>query len=53
MESVSAMVLGGHGDDMVPIRSYTTVAGQPIEKLIPAKRLEESKRAPATAAAKS
>ncbi len=41
MESVSAMVLGGHGDDMVPIRSYTTVAGQPIERLIPAKRLEE------------
>jgi malate dehydrogenase len=40
-ESVSAMVLGGHGDDMVPIRSYTTVGGQPIEKLIPAKRLEE------------
>ena len=24
-ESVSAMVLGGHGDDMVPMRSYTTV----------------------------
>jgi len=40
-ESVSAMVLGGHGDDMVPIRSYTTVGGQPIEKLIAAKRLDE------------
>src|SRR5271155_3487566 len=40
-ESVSAMVLGGHGDDMVPIRSYTTVGGQPIERLIAAKRLEE------------
>ncbi len=39
--SVSAMVLGGHGDDMVPIRSYTTVAGQPIERLVAAKRLEE------------
>ncbi len=39
--SVSAMVLGGHGDDMVPIRSYTTIGGQPIEKLIDAKRLEE------------
>ena len=35
------MVLGGHGDDMVPIRSYTTVGGQPIERLIAAKRLEE------------
>ena len=41
VESVSAMVLGGHGDDMVPIRSYTTVGGQPIERLIAAKRLEE------------
>ena len=39
--SVSAMVLGGHGDDMVPIRSYTTVAGQPIERLVAAKRLDE------------
>jgi malate dehydrogenase len=38
---VSAMVLGGHGDDMVPVRSYTTVGGQPVEKLINAKRLEE------------
>ena len=28
----SAMVLGGHGDDMVPVRSYTTVGGVPIEQ---------------------
>jgi malate dehydrogenase len=35
------MVLGGHGDDMVPVRSYTTVGGQPVDKLIAAKRLEE------------
>jgi malate dehydrogenase len=35
------MVLGGHGDDMVPVRSYTTVGGVPIEKLIPAGRLDE------------
>ena len=39
--SVNAMVLGGHGDDMVPVRSYTTVGGVPIEKLIEAKRLDE------------
>ena len=39
--SVNAMVLGGHGDDMVPVRSYTTCGGVPIEKLIEAKRLEE------------
>ncbi|MGD0290613.1 MAG: malate dehydrogenase [Candidatus Binataceae bacterium] len=39
--SVNAMVLGGHGDDMVPVRSYTTVGGQPVDKLIKAGRLEE------------
>ena len=39
--SVSAMVLGGHGDDMVPVRSYTTVGGQPVDKLIAAPRLDE------------
>jgi len=39
--SVFAMVLGGHGDDMVPVRSYTTVGGQPVDKLIKAARLEE------------
>jgi malate dehydrogenase len=41
VSSVNAMVLGGHGDDMVPVRSYTTCGGVPIEKLIDAKRLEE------------
>jgi malate dehydrogenase len=41
VDSVAAMVLGGHGDDMVPIRSYTTVGGVPIDKLIGAKRLAE------------
>jgi malate dehydrogenase len=41
VSSVNAMVLGGHGDDMVPVRSYTTVGGQPVDKLIAAARLEE------------
>jgi len=41
VESVSATVLGGHGDDMVPVRSYTTIGGVPVEKLIAPKRLEE------------
>ncbi len=40
VESVSALVLGGHGDDMVPVRSYCQVGGVPVEKLIPADRLE-------------
>lgn len=39
--SVSAMVLGGHGDDMVPVRSYTTVNGIPVGKLIPAEKLDD------------
>lgn len=38
-EDVSAFVLGGHGDDMVPVLSYSTAGGIPVEKLIPADRL--------------
>jgi malate dehydrogenase len=41
VDSVSAMVLGGHGDDMVPVRSYTTVGGVPVERLIKPVRLNE------------
>ncbi|HVA79846.1 MAG TPA: malate dehydrogenase [Candidatus Binataceae bacterium] len=41
VESVSATVLGGHGDDMVPVRSYTTIGGVPVDKLIAPKRLAE------------
>jgi malate dehydrogenase len=40
VESVQAYVLGGHGDDMVPLTSYTTAGGVPVGKLIPADRLE-------------
>ena len=40
VESVTAVVLGGHGDDMVPVRSYCQVAGVPVAKLIPADRLD-------------
>jgi malate dehydrogenase len=36
---VDAMVLGGHGDSMVPVTKYTTVAGIPVAELIPADRL--------------
>lgn len=39
--SISAMVLGGHGDDMVPVRSYTTLGGAPVERYIDAKRLTD------------
>jgi malate dehydrogenase len=40
VENVQAMVLGGHGDTMVPLVRYTTVAGIPIAELIPKDRLE-------------
>ena len=39
--NVQAMVLGGHGDDMVPVRSHTTVGGIPISALMPADKLEK------------
>jgi len=38
---VQAMVLGGHGDSMVPLPRYTTVGGITITQLIPAARLAE------------
>ncbi len=41
VQNVTAMVLGGHGDDMVPVRSYCQVGGVPVEKLVSAARLEE------------
>ena len=41
VNSVAAMVLGGHGDDMVPVRSTCFVGGVPVEKLISNKRLDE------------
>lgn len=41
MENVVAMVLGGHGDTMVPMLRYSSVSGIPLSDLIPAARLEE------------
>ncbi|MGD2126959.1 MAG: malate dehydrogenase [Desulfobacteraceae bacterium] len=40
VENIHAFVLGGHGDTMVPISRYSTVAGIPITELIPADRIE-------------
>ena len=40
MNDVQAMVLGGHGDTMVPLPSYTTVSGIPITELISADRIK-------------
>lgn len=41
VEDIQAMVLGGHGDTMVPLISYTTVSGIPITQLIDRKRLDD------------
>ncbi|HEX4474043.1 MAG TPA: malate dehydrogenase [Polyangiaceae bacterium] len=40
VEDVRAMVLGGHGDDMVPALSYTTVNGVPVRQLIAQDKLD-------------
>src|SRR6188472_1282410 len=40
VENVHAFVLGGHGDTMVPLPRYSTVAGIPITELIPQDRLD-------------
>jgi len=40
VNDTQAMVLGGHGDTMVPVPSYTTVAGIPITELLPADRIQ-------------
>src|SRR5690606_16512419 len=41
VEDIQGTVLGGHGDDMVPLVRYTNVSGIPVEKLIPKERIEE------------
>jgi malate dehydrogenase len=40
VKDVRCLVLGGHGDDMVPIASATTVNGIPVDRLIPKDKLD-------------
>ena len=40
VENVHAFVLGGHGDTMVPLPRYSTVAGIPITELLPKERID-------------
>ncbi len=40
VEDITALLMGGHGDDMVPLPRYTSVAGIPITQLIGADRLQ-------------
>jgi malate dehydrogenase len=39
VENVHSFVLGGHGDDMVPLPRYSTVAGVPLTDLLSAERI--------------
>ena len=41
VEDISALLMGGHGDDMVPLIRYTTVCGVPVSQLVPAAKLDE------------
>jgi malate dehydrogenase len=41
VENVHSFVLGGHGDDMVPLPRYSTVAGIPLPDLLPAAKIDE------------
>ncbi len=40
VSSVSAFVLGGHGDDMVPVRSFTSAGGIPVERMTSGEKLD-------------
>src|SRR5688572_22194545 len=41
VEDIQALVLGGHGDTMVPLASYTTVSGIPLSQLLSQDRIDK------------
>ena len=41
IEDISALLLGGHGDDMVPLPRYTSVHGIPVQQLLPESDITE------------
>jgi malate dehydrogenase len=41
VQNVQGFVLGGHGDTMVPVPRYTTVAGIPVTELLPQEQLDQ------------
>ncbi len=40
VKDIQAMVLGGHGDDMVPLPHFTTISGIPVSHFIPKEKLD-------------
>ncbi len=40
VEDITALLLGGHGDDMVPLPRYTSVAGIPLPDLLPKEKID-------------
>jgi len=40
VDNIQTVVMGGHGDEMVPLVRYTTVAGVPIGDLLPAEKID-------------
>ena len=41
VEDIQALVLGGHGDTMVPLVSYTTISGIPLTQLLDGKKIDK------------
>jgi len=40
VEDIQALLLGGHGDEMVPLPRYTTISGIPLSQLLPREKIE-------------
>src|SRR5262249_61062281 len=53
VDNVTAFVLGGHGDTMVPLPRYSTVAGIPITELLSKERIEALVQRPANGGGRS
>lgn len=41
VEDIQALILGGHGDEMVPLPRYTTVSGIPLSQLLPKEKIDQ------------
>ena len=41
VEDIQALLLGGHGDEMIPLPRYTTVSGIPLSQLLPKEKIDK------------